>query len=204
MRGCEVTGPPPDGDAAFEGLLQFLKESRAFDFTGYKRPSLLRRIRHRMTEVGAESVEDYSDLLQAQPDEFTALFNTILINVTSFFRDSESWDYLRNEILPSLLESARGGPLRVWSAGSAAGQEAYSAAMLLHDLMGSEFRDRVKIYATDVDEDALNHARQATYNERELSGLPDSFRERYFDHLAGRYVFTPDLRRNVIFGRNDL
>jgi two-component system, chemotaxis family, CheB/CheR fusion protein len=191
-------------DPTFERLLQFLKESRSFDFTGYKRPSLVRRVRHRMHEVGVESFEGYQDLLQLEPDEFTALFNTILINVTSFFRDPESWDYLRDEILPDLVEASNGGPLRVWSAGSAAGQEAYSVAMLFHELMGSEFRERVKIYATDVDEEALSHARQASYSERELLGLPGSYRERYFDEAAGRYVFTADVRRSVIFGRNDL
>ena len=196
--------PETEDDPAFERLLQFLKESRSFDFTGYKRPSLVRRVHHRMHEVGLSSVEDYQDMLQLQPDEFTALFNTILINVTSFFRDEESWDHLRREVLPDLVKASGGGPLRVWSAGSAAGQEAYSIAMLLHDLMGAEFRERVKIYATDVDEEALNHARQASYSERELAGLPDSYRERYFDQVAGRFVFTPDLRRNVIFGRNDL
>ena len=189
---------------AFERLLQFLKESRSFDFTGYKRPSLVRRVRHRMREIGVSSFEDYQDVLQLQPDEFTALFNTILINVTSFFRDPESWDYVRDVVLPEVLEASSGGPVRVWSAGSSAGQEAYSVAMLLHDLMGSEFRQRVKVYATDVDEEALNHARQAAYTERELAGLPESYRERYFDQVAGRFVFTPDVRRNVIFGRNDL
>jgi two-component system CheB/CheR fusion protein len=76
--------------------------------------------------------------------------------------------------------------------------------MLLHDEMGSSFRERVKIYATDVDEDALNYARQASYTEREIRGLPESYRERYFDLVNGRYLFTPDLRRSVIFGRNDL
>ena len=200
----DPTGASDSGDRAFERLLEFLKESRAFDFTGYKRASLVRRIRHRMHEVGVDDVDDYLDLLQLQPEEFTALFNTILINVTSFFRDAESWDNLREEILPELLEASDGGPLRVWSAGSAAGQEAYSIAMLLHEVMGSDFRERVKVYGTDVDEDALGHARLASYSERELTGLPDGYRERYFDEVAGQYVFTPEVRRNVIFGRNDL
>ena len=201
--GAEL-GDPGGDDPAFERLLQFLKESRSFDFTGYKRPSLVRRVRHRMHEVGVASYEDYQDVLHLQPDEFTALFNTILINVTSFFRDPDSWDYVRDTVLPEILDASSGGPIRVWSAGSAAGQEAYSVAMLLHDLMGSDFRERVKIYATDVDEEALDHARQATYTERELAGLPEHYRERYFDQVAGRFVFTPDVRRNVIFGRNDL
>src|SRR5215203_3238645 len=191
-------------DPSFERLLQFLRDSRSFDFTGYKRPSLMRRVRHRMREIGIDSFEDYQDTLQLQPSEFTELFNTILINVTSFFRDPEAWEHLRTEILPQVLETSGSGQLRVWSAGCSAGQEPYTIAMLLHEEMGSGFRERVKIYATDVDEDALNCARQASYTERETRGLPASYRERYFDLVNGRYVFTPDLRRSVIFGRNDL
>ena len=94
-------------DPSFEKLLLFLRDSRSFDFTGYKRPSLMRRVQHRMREIGAESFEDYQDVLQLQPSEFTALFNTILINVTSFFRDPEAWEQLRTEILPHLLEALR-------------------------------------------------------------------------------------------------
>ena len=191
-------------DPAFEQLLRFLKESRAFDFTGYKRPSLVRRVRHRMREIGVESFDAYVDALQLEPTEFTALFNTILINVTSFFRDPDAWSYLRSDVLPQLLREREGMPLRIWSAGSAAGQEAYSMAMLLHERLGEEFRDRVKIYATDVDEHALGQARQASYADREMVGLPLAYRDRYFDRIGGRYVVTPDLRRNVIFGRNDL
>jgi two-component system CheB/CheR fusion protein len=191
-------------DPSFERLLHFLRDSRSFDFTGYKRPSLMRQVRHRMREIGIDSYEDYQDVLQLEPREFTALFNTILINVTSFFRDPDAWEQLHTEILPQVLEGSDGGALRVWSAGCSAGQEAYSIAMLLHEEMGSSFRERVKIYATDVDEDALNYARQASYTGRETRGLPEPYRERYFDLINGRYVFTPDLRRSVIFGRNDL
>jgi two-component system CheB/CheR fusion protein len=191
-------------DPTFERLLHFLRDSRSFDFTGYKHPSLMRRVQHRMREIGIDSFEDYQDVLQLEPREFTALFNTILINVTSFFRDSDAWKQLHTEILPQVLEASGGGALRVWSAGCSTGQEAYSIAMLLHEEMGSSFRERVKIYATDVDEDALNYARQASYTERQTHGLPESYRDRYFDLVNGRYVFTPDLRRSVIFGRNDL
>lgn len=192
-------------EAEFEKLLTFLKESRAFDFTGYKRPSLIRRIRHRMREVSLTHVDEYLDLLQLQPDEFNSLFDTILINVTRFFRDPEAWDYLRHQVLPSLLAEQAGTPLRVWSAGCAAGQEAYSIAMLLHELLGAEeFRDRVKIYATDIDGDALDYARQASYTHKEVAGLPDAYRERYFEQVGSRWQLSTDLRRSVIFGRNDL
>jgi two-component system CheB/CheR fusion protein len=204
----EETADPTEAtsleDPSFERLLHFLRDSRSFDFTGYKRPSLMRRVRHRMREIGVESFDDYQDVLQLEPREFTALFNTILINVTSFFRDPDAWEHLRSDILPPVMEAANGAPLRVWSAGCSAGQEAYSIAMLLHEEIGSSFRERVKIYATDIDEDALNYARQASYTERETRGLPDVYRDRYFELVNGRYVFTSDLRRSVIFGRNDL
>ena len=193
------------GDPSFERLLEYLKESRAFDFTGYKRASLMRRVQHRMQQVDMTSFDDYYDHLQVFPEEFTALFNTILINVTSFFRDAEAWAFLAGTVLPDLLATVGDEPIRVWSAGCATGQEAYSLAMTLAEAMGlPAFRERVKIYATDVDEEALIVARQATYADKELHGLPEGYRERYFEPVNGRHGFRKDLRRNVIFGRNDL
>ena len=192
-------------DEGFEALLRHIKEQRAFDFTGYKRASLARRVQRRMEAVGATGHDDYLDRLMVNPDEFTQLFNTILINVTAFFRDTDAWDYLRTELLPELLQRREGQPIRVWCAGCASGQEAYSLAMALAELLGvDEFRDRVKIYATDVDEEALAQARQATYSEAELEGVPAEMREKYFEPAGHRFVFRKELRRAVIFGRNDL
>ncbi|MBD3924957.1 PAS domain S-box protein [Nocardioides cavernae] len=192
-------------DADFEALLRHIKEQRAFDFTGYKRASLARRVERRMEAVGVTDHDEYLDRLMVNPDEFTQLFNTILINVTAFFRDTDAWDYLRTELLPELLQRREGQPIRVWCAGCASGQEAYSLAMALAELLGvDEFRERVKIYATDVDEEALAQARQATYSEGELEGVPVELREKYFEPAGHRFVFRKELRRAVIFGRNDL
>jgi two-component system, chemotaxis family, CheB/CheR fusion protein len=198
--------PPADQpDPSFERLLTYLKEVRAFDFTGYKRASLMRRVRHQMRQVGVDRFDDYLDHLQVHPDEFTALFDTILINVTSFFRDPESWDQLASEVLPALLEATGDDTIRVWSAGCATGQEAYSVAIMLVEALGAaEYRRRVKIYATDIDEPALSTARQAAYTDKEVKSLPGDYLGKYFEQIGGRYVFRADLRRNVIFGRNDL
>jgi two-component system CheB/CheR fusion protein len=197
-----VTQPDP----AFEALLEHLKTNRGFDFTGYKRSSVMRRVDHRMAQVGITGYADYLDHLELHGDEFTALFNTILINVTGFFRDPEAWEYLSKEVLPALLAAkASKQSLRLWSAGCASGEEAYTLAMVLAELLGpAEFRTRVKIYATDVDEEALTYARHGSYSEREIRGVPPELLERYFDLTGGRYVFRKDLRRSVIFGRNDL
>src|SRR3954452_15709927 len=196
----------PEPDPHFESMLEHLKVNRGFDFTGYKRSSLVRRVDHRMSQVGVGSYPDYLDYLELHHGEFTELFNTILINVTAFFRDADAWDFLRDEVLPEVLAAkSPTAPLRVWSAGCASGEEAYTLAIVLAEMLGvAEFRDRVKIYATDVDEDSLAQARHGSYSAREVRGIPPELLEKYFEQSGGRYVFRKDLRRSVIFGRNDL
>jgi len=193
-------------DEAFEALLRYMRDSRGFDFAGYKRTSLIRRVRHRMDQAGYTSFEEYLDLLQASSDEFASLFNTILINVTAFFRDPEAWEFVSAEVVPRMLaERGPGDPIRVWSAGCASGQEAYTLAMLLAEAMGpDEFRQRVKIYATDIDEQALTEGRTASYEAKAVEGVPSDLLARYFEQVNSRYIFHKDLRRAVIFGRNDL
>jgi two-component system CheB/CheR fusion protein len=192
---------------SFEGLLEHLKNDRGFDFTGYKRSTLLRRTRKRMEEVGIGDFGEYRAYLEAHPDEFTQLFNTILINVTSFFRDPEAWDSLARELRARVVERKQAGePIRVWSAGCASGEETYTLVILLAEMLGAErFREQVKIYATDVDQEALAQARYGSYAAADLEGVPADMRERYFERSGGdRLALRADLRRYVIFGRHDL
>ena len=193
-------------DPELERLLEYLKSSRAFDFTGYKRASLARRIGKRMQSVGVNSYSDYIDYLEVHPEEFATLFDVILINVTSFFRDDAAWTYLREEVLPDLVTSKPPrSPFRVWSAGCASGEEAYTLAIVLAELLGADqYRERVKIYATDVDEHALARARAGVYSEREVEGMPPELLARYFERVDSHYAFRKEFRRQVIFGRHDL
>jgi two-component system CheB/CheR fusion protein len=195
-----------DTDTGFHELLVFLQTNRGFDFTGYKRTTLSRRIAKRLTEVRCDNLVDYLDYLQVHPEEFEALFNTILINVTSFFRDPEAWDFLRDEALPHLLDTKPDDtPIRVWSAACASGEEAYSLAIMLAEKLGIEaFRSRVKIYATDVDDDALATARHGEYPTSAVASIPEELVEKYFEPVRDRVVFRSDLRRSLIFGRHDL
>jgi two-component system, chemotaxis family, CheB/CheR fusion protein len=190
----------------FEALLEYLRQERGFDFTGYKRSSLKRRVLKQMHSHRLENFGEYLDYLQVHPEEFLPLFNTILINVTSFFRDPEAWTFLQQEILPPLIAAKPDkSPLRVWSAGCASGAEAYTLAIVLAEVLGEEaFRQRVKIYATDIDEDALNEARHNSYRAQCLEFVPAKLRERYFDAVGEQFSFRSDLRRAVIFGRHDL
>ncbi|HET6793650.1 MAG TPA: CheR family methyltransferase, partial [Acidimicrobiales bacterium] len=190
-----------------EPLLTFIKESRGFDFTGYKRGSLTRRIRKRMGMVGAATFAEYRQLLDSRPEEFTELFNTILINVTGFFRDRDAWRYLAETTLPAILAGKDlDDPIRVWSAGVASGQEAYSLAVLLCDVLGEErFRHAVKLYATDLDEDALTTARHGVYPRKDVhAAFTEDQVNRYFEEDNSGLAFRKDLRRSLIFGRHDL
>jgi two-component system CheB/CheR fusion protein len=195
-----------DRTREFDALLEYLKQNRGFDFTGYKRASLTRRIHKRMQEVGVKTYAEFARLLEQNPAEFDQLCTTVLINVTAFFRDGVPWDELASTIVPRILENKRPDePLRVWSAGCASGEEAYTLAIILADALGADaFRSRVKIYATDVDEHALTMARHATYDSKQVEGVPPDLLEKYFERQDGRYIFRKDLRRIVIFGRNDL
>ncbi|HSK75151.1 MAG TPA: CheR family methyltransferase [Thermoanaerobaculia bacterium] len=198
---------PPEAPAAdFLKLLEHLKASRGFDFSGYKVSSLMRRVQKRMQQVGAASYSDYIDYLEVHQDELLPLFNTVLINVTSFFRDPEAWEVVAGRVLPRILESKEpGDPIRFWSVGCASGEEPYTLAMLLVEAMGDQqFRQRVKIYATDVDEEALAQARQGSYTPDQVEGVSPERLERYFEPAGERYVFRSDLRRSLIFGRHDL
>ena len=193
-------------ETPFEQILEHLQQTRGFDFTAYKRTTLMRRVRKRMETVNVLTFEEYLDYLQVHHDEVAPLFNTILINVTSFFRDREVWDYLEASVLPAVAgDGAASRMLRVWSAGCASGQEAYSLAMQLAEVYGLDaLRERVKIYATDVDDEALAEARQAVYSERQIEDVPAPLLDKYFERNGGQYVVNRELRRAVIFGRHDL
>lgn len=195
-----------DENQIFETLLEYLRQARGFDFTGYKRSSLQRRVTKQMHSRDINNFGDYLDYLQVHPEEFTHLFNTILINVTSFFRDIPAWNYLWRELLPRIIkEKSPQEPIRIWSAGCASGEEAYTLAIILAEILGAvQFRQRVKIYATDVDEEALAQARLASYSQRQIQPVSGELQEKYFELIGQRYAFRPDLRRVVIFGRHDL
>ena len=194
---------PDDG---FEPLLHHIREARGFDFTAYKRPSLRRRVMRRLETLGIEDFDTYQDHLEVDSDEFQRLFDSVLINVTTFFREPASWDFLARRIVPDILE--RKGdeePIRVWSAGCASGEEAYTLAMVFCEAIGEEaFRRRVKIYATDLDEEALGEARRGAYTPKQVEDVPHDLLGRYFEDQATRYSFRPELRRMIIFGRHDV
>ena len=186
-------------DATLKDLLQELAEQRNFDFRGYKSTTLERRFRRRMFQLNLGNYAQYGDYIRKHPDEINQLLNTILINVTEFFRDPPAWEILRHEILPGLLKRIQPGhSFRAWSAGCASGEEPYSIAILLAEHFGSRIQDYdVKIYATDIDDDALNSARRGEYSldqiaqwveSKDINPQPKSGKQELLENIVNRYV----------------
>ncbi len=193
-------------DAEFEALLVYLRDQRGADFTGYKRPSLTRLVNRRMRTAGVAGYGEYVDHLQVEPSELSALLDVLLINVTAVFRDPAAWDELGESLLPDAIAALPPHePIRVWSAACASGEEAYSLAILLHELLGDdEYKRRVKIYATDIDDQALATARAGRYSATALEPLSPERRSSYFEPDGDQHRFRSDLRPSLIFGRHDL
>jgi two-component system CheB/CheR fusion protein len=190
----------------FLPLLEKLNAEHGFDFREYKTPSLARRIRRRMRQVQAASVDDYARQLESTPGEYDALLDVLLVNVTHFFRDPDVWAVLRKRILPALLEAHQPPRiLRIWSAGCSSGEEAFTAAICVAECLGREASTfDVKIYATDLDEDALATARAALYRVDALKDVPPELVSRHFQKEGQLYRVRREIRKWTIFGRHDL
>lgn len=198
--------PPPDTNPMFEALLDYLRQTHGFDFTGYKSSSLMRRVQHRMQMLQISSYSDYQDYLKAHPQEFTDLFSTIEINFTGFFRDADAWEYVANLIVPRIIAGkSESEPIRAWSAGCASGKETYTLAIVLAEALGVEqYKARVQIYSTDVDKDALQQARLGSYLSSKVADIPPTLLEKYFERDKDLYFFRSDLRRSIIFCHHNL
>ncbi|MFZ2989403.1 CheR family methyltransferase, partial [Ideonella sp.] len=200
--GTPVIDVPP---ATLQALLHNLYAQTRIDFTGYKEATLLRRIERRMTSTGCLTLDQYVEHTRLQPTELQALSQDMLISVTSFFRDRVAFDRLREEIVRMLESKPAREDIRVWVAGCASGEEAYSMAIVLHDaLQGQKTPRRVQIFASDIDEAALGRARRAVYPASLLGELDPTTLERHFVRHADGYEVSKALRSLVMFARHNL
>jgi two-component system CheB/CheR fusion protein len=186
--------------------LERIQTARNFDFKNYKRATLRRRVERRVQDRRCQSIAQYADLLTREPAEFDSLISSMLIKVTGFFRDEETWRVLRTKTLPQLLSHRRPGEeLRIWSAGCATGEEAYSLAILLGEALGPAFANApLKIFGTDVDEGAVSHARRGIYTAQQVESVPKATLARWFRQGPEGYQVRKELRRLVLFGVNNL
>jgi two-component system, chemotaxis family, CheB/CheR fusion protein len=204
----------PGEAKALQALLQHVFARSGLDFSSYKLPTLQRRLRRRMVATKTTSLAAYRRYLVRHQDEYNRLISSFLIKVTEYFRDLALFGALRDQILPGLIEAAFNrashqgsawGELRLWSAGCATGEEAYSLAILVADLLGDELEQfSVRIFATDLDGDAIAFARRGVYAASAVASLPSDLVAKYFDRVDGEYVVQKRVRALVIFGEHDL
>lgn len=194
-------------ERSLESVLAQVREQSGIDFSTYKRPTILRRIQRRMVATSVGDLTDYAQYLTRHPAERQRLVASFLIKVTEFFRDRELFDALRERVLPELITYARahGNELRIWSAGCATGEEAYSLAILVAEALGDELeRFHVHIFATDLDENAITFARRGVYPGVALTELSATLIARYFTKVDGNFEVNKNLRGMIIFGQHDL
>ncbi len=186
-------------------LLEQLKEKLQFDFSGYKTGTLVRRIHRRRVATGSTDLDSYLSWLQSNPEELDLLARDILISVTAFFRDREAFESLQRAVQSICNNRAGGSEIRIWVAGCASGEEAYSIAMLFAETLGDKLSDyRVQVFATDVDEEALNVGRRGLYPAAAMSEVDPALLERYFTPVNNAYEADKLLRDMIVFARHNL
>ena len=196
----------PDDVELLRRFLDEVMETRGIDFGKYKRPTILRRLHRRMVASGAATLQEYIRHVRSHPDEMQRLAASLLIKVTEFFRDPELYRYLGERVIPELIEAAteQGGELRFWSAGCATGEEAYSLAILASEALRDRSDVRLRIFATDVDNEAVEFARRGVYPAAAVSRVSPELRERYFTEHTGQFEVSQSIRRLIAFGQHDL
>lgn len=195
-----------NNDSELDYLLQKIFAERGLDFRDYKKSTLKRRIQKRLTATRKSSYEEYAGFLDIHDDEYVKLFNDLLINVTEFFRDPEAWEVIENEVIPDMfLRKKKGDAIKVWSASCATGEEAYTISILLAEKLGDAIKDyEIRIYATDIDEDALAVARRGIYKPEKLKNVSPLLLDKYFTKENDSYRINRSVRQMVTIGRQDL
>jgi two-component system CheB/CheR fusion protein len=206
LRGEPLLTRQQQGET-LDRLLTWLLVHMHIDCRMYKTTTLLRHIGDRMLVTNTTTMQDYLDYLKETPIEAKQLMVSLLVTYTHFFREPEAFAFLKQTVWPELMARARerDQTLRFWSAGCATGEEAYSLAMLVADLLGSELALwKVKIFATDLSEEAIAFARRGDYTKSSLEGLPSTYRERFFTCADHGYRVTKLVRQMLVFGQQDL
>lgn len=181
-------------------LLEKVYEERGWDFRNYKRSTLSRRISKLLQSAKARSCEDYLQVLRKDPYEYHRLFSTLTIKVSEFFREPEVFSALEGIV----RREFSGAPLKSWCCGCAYGEEAYSLGAVFAEAMSPEAFAGSRIFATDIDCDALDQARRAVYREDAIANVSPSLREKYFVPADGFYKVSMELRGLVRFGTLDI
>lgn len=186
-------------------IFSLLREHHLVDFTFYKQATVLRRIERRMTINQIHELQDYIRFLESYPKEITTLYNELLIGVTSFFRDIEAFNFLRENVLPDLFKENKDREIRFWVEGCSSGEEAYSLAILAHECMETMgLKVKVKVFASDVDKRAILSASTGQYPESITADLTPKQLTKYFYRRESYYQISRQIREMVVFAQHNI
>ena len=197
---------PSGGEDSLQNILQLLRQHTGHNFFHYKKNTIIRRIEKRILVNNVDSPEAYLGLLQTNSQEVRLLLKDLLIGVTSFFRDPDAFNIIREKVIPDFFkDKSHDEPIRIWSAGCATGEEAYSLAILVTDYMRRTKRTQnVQIFATDVDKDAIEHARIGLYPQNIAADIPPDILKTYFKQVDDYYQVVPQIREMIVFAAHDV
>ena len=188
-------------------ILMSLHERTKTDFTHYKRPTILRRLGKRISELGLHSLAEYKEYIKSNDEEPQNLYKEFLINVTSFFRDPEAFDLLRNQVIPAIFDSKKTkDTVKIWITACSSGEEAYSLGILVMEHMEkNSIKDiNFKIFATDIDSEALEFASRGIYPLSIAKDLKEEELKKYFTQQESGYRVSTELRKHVVFANHDV
>lgn len=186
-------------------LLKLLSQRTGTNFSDYKQSTICRRLEKRITSVKLESVEDYLEYIDRNPDELDELFNTILIGVTSFFRDDAAFEHLETYLRHVIERKKTGDSIRVWVPGCATGEEPYSIAILLTRILKERMQDfNIQIFATDIDEKAITFARRGIFSKTNLENVRADILNEFFAKQGEQYELSKAIRQLVLFSKHDV
>ncbi len=199
--------PTHNDEVILREIIEMLNHSTKLDFSNYKRPTLFRRLAKRISELGISSILEYKNYLIIHEEEVKVLGKEFLINVTKFFRDIEAFESLRTEAIPTILASKKPDePIKVWVVACSSGEEAYSVGILFLEQLEKDQRDHttLKIFATDIDTDALETASRGLYTDAIEKDITPERLKKYFVREGNMYRVSVDLRKHVVFANHDI
>ncbi|MBU0634172.1 MAG: late competence development ComFB family protein [Candidatus Omnitrophica bacterium] len=197
-----------DENKAYEMLMRQIKLDRGVDFSQYRDRVLKRRIALRMRACNVNSYSEYLQVLIHNSAEYEELFEVLTINVSSFFRDQQVWDALKTRIFPGIIEQKKQKDykkIHIWSAGCAGGEEPYSLAILLYELLEREGDEmKAEITATDIDKESIRDAEKGLYDRGVLKNVSSYYLKRFFIPIKDKYLVAPQIKSLVKFKQHDL
>jgi two-component system, chemotaxis family, CheB/CheR fusion protein len=192
--------------ASLSSIFQLLRRSTGLDFTHYRQTTILRRIQRRMVVHKIDRLQEYVKYVQTNPSEIKALYQDMLINVTSFFRNPTVFDAMKNEVFPHIVANRRAdAPIRVWTPGCASGEETYSVAIALLEYLGDNApQTPIQFFGTDVSETSIAKARAGLYPENIQGDVSAERLRRFFNKAEGSYRISKSIRDMCIFAQHNL